>query len=171
MTRTTRNVLPLLAALVTGCSGYAHLFPLPKGAEGARTVAIEIFANKTTETDLGFDFTAALQRELCAKTPLRVADRGEADTLVNGAVEAFERIPLREFETDDVARYSIALTVSYTFTRLPTGGVKERVVSSAKKLRRSAEYEVMSNITEADARREAVRKIARKVVSHMFETW
>ena len=154
-----------------GCRGYAHSFPMPPGAEGVRTVAIEIFKNRTLYTDIEFEFTHALQREICAKTPLKIATRATAGAVVTGAIEAYNRKVLREFETDDVARYSIVLTVSYEFTRLPSEGEPAKVVSSSKSLKRSAEYEVMSNITEADARAEAVRKIARKVVSHMFEKW
>ncbi len=59
----------------------------------------------------------------------------------------------------------------WQFKRLPSAGEPEKVIRTARKLERSAEYEVMSHLTEADARAEAVRKIARKVVSHMFETW
>ena len=159
------------AAALGGCRGYTHGFALPPGAEGIETVAVEIFRNKTLYTDLEFEFTQALQREICAKTPLVVASRGEADAVVTGAIESYRRVVLREFESDDVARYSIVVTVSYEFRRLPADGRAEQVVRSAKKLERSAEYEVMSHLTEADARAEAVRKIARKVVSHMFETW
>ena len=162
----------LVAALVLpGCRGYSHRFALPAGAEGIETVAIEIFKNRTLYTDLEFEFAAALQREICAKTSLRIAERRNADAVVTGTIESYDKVVLREFESDDVARYSIVMTVSYTFTRLPSDGGEPRIVSAAEGLGRSAEYEVASNRTEADARQEAVRKLARKLVSHIFETW
>ena len=163
--------LATAAAFTSGCRGYTHGFPLPPGAENVKTVAVEIFTNKTLYTNVEFEFTHALQREVCAKTPLKIATRGQADSVITGAVVAYKRTVLREDETDEVSRYSIKLTVSYEFKRLPSEGEPEKVIRSAKKLERSAEYEVMSHLTEADARAEAVRKIARKVVSHMFETW
>ena len=161
-----------IAALgLGGCAGYSHRFALPPEAEGARTIAIELFKNKTLYPDVEFEFASALQRDVCAKTPLAIASRGDADLVVTGSIDDYDRVVLREFESDDVARYSIVLSVSYTLTRLPSHGARERVVSSGEGLSRSAEYEVLSNQTESDARAEAVRKIARKVVSHMFETW
>jgi len=171
--KTALRMAALAAALavLTGCQGYSYRFAMPPGAENVKTVAIHIFKNRTLYTDVEFEFTAALQREICAKTPLTIASRGTAGSVITGSVDVYERVVLREFETDDVARYSIVLTVSYEFRRLPAEGEPEKLISSAKGLRRSAEYEVRSSITEADARAEAVRKIARDVVSHMLEKW
>ena len=163
--------LAAAALSVPGCWGYTHGFSLPPGAEGVKTVAINIFTNKTLYTDVEFEFTQALQREVSAKTPLEIASRGNADSVITGAILSYKRVVLREFENEAVARYSIVLTVSYEFKRLPVEGEPEKIIRSSKKLERSAEYEVMSHLTEADARAEAVRKIARKVVSHIFETW
>ena len=159
------------AIALPGCPGYTRGFAMPPGAEGVKTVAVDIFKNKTLYTDIEFEFTRALQREICAKTPLKIARRGNADAVVYGAIESYTKAVLRESISDEVAKYSIALTVSYEFRRLPSDGKPEKVISSSEKLKRSAEYEVMSHLTEADARAEAVRKIARKVVSHMFEKW
>ncbi len=164
-------VLVAAAALLPGCKGYTHGFAMPPGSEGVETVAIDIFQNKTLYTDVEFQFTHALQREIAAKTPLVIANRGDADSLVTGAIESYDKVVLRESEGDDVSRYSIVMTVSYEFRRLPADGRPAKVIRSTKKLKRSAEYEVMTNETEADARAEAIRKVARKVVSHIFETW
>lgn len=162
----------VLTAVLSGCAGYTHYFALPPGAEGIETVAIEIFRNKTLYTDIEFEFTSALQREVCAKTPLRIAPRAVADALLTGAIESYEREVLRESDMDQVKRYSVIVTVSYRFERLlRSGEEKPRLISEAKNLSRAADYEVTSNISEADARAEAVRKVARKVVSHIFETW
>lgn len=172
MTERRFAILPaVLAAALSGCAGYSHYFALPPGAEGIETIAIEIFKNKTLYTDIEFEFTSALQREVCAKTPLRIAPRATADALLSGAIESYDREVLRESDADQVKRYSVIVTVSYRFERLVPGDEKPRLVSEAKNLSRSADYEVRSSISEADARAEAVRKVARKVVSHIFETW
>lgn len=159
--------IALLAA--AGCCGYTHRFPLPPGADGVKTVALHLFANRTLYQDIEFQVTAALQREISAKTELKIAPRAAAGSLITGSVDNYERIVLREFKTDEVARYAIVLTLSYEFTRLPSSGKPAAVISSAEKVKCSAEYEVLSNETEASARAEAVRKAARKLVSHMFE--
>ncbi len=157
-----------------GCRGYSHHFAMPPGAEDVETVAIEIFKNKTLYTDVEFQFATALQREISAKTRLRIATRGKADAVITGSIDSYKHSVLREFDEDDndeVARYSCVLEVSYEFTRLPSRGRPAKVISSGRNVRRSAEYEVASNISETDARAEAMWKMARKVVSHIFETW
>ncbi len=175
-----RSILALALAAVAfclpGCPGYTHGFALPPGAEGTKTVAVDIFTNKTLYTDVEFEFTQALQREVSAKTPLKIASRENADAAITGAILAYTKKVLRESESDAVSRYSIELTVTYEFTRLPANGKPGSVIRSTestktKRLKRSAEYEVMTHHSEADARAEAVRKIARKVVSHIFEPW
>jgi hypothetical protein len=166
-------VLALLVVLAAtpACRGYRHGFGMPDGTEGVRTVAVDIFRNKTTYIDLDFEFARALQREVSAKTPLRIATRGRADSVIAGAIESYHKEVLRENRADDVTRYSIVIEVSYTFTRLPSDGRPEKVIASARSLKRSAEYEVLTNATEREARAEAVRKLARQVVSHIFEQW
>lgn len=164
----------LLAATLAlaGCQGYTHDYATPLGAEDVKTVAIHMFKNKTLYTGIEFEFTAALQHEISAKTKLTVADRGDADSEITGSIDAYERVVLRKSRiTDNVTRYSIVLTASYEFTRLPKDGRPTQLISSGKKVQRSVEYEVLSNTTEADARAEAVRKLARKFVATIFETW
>jgi len=163
-------VIVAVAAL-HGCRGYTHRFAMPRGAEDVRTVAVEIFKNKTLYTDVEFEFTDALRKEIAAKTSLKIAPRNKADAVVTGSIESYRRLVLREFETDEVARYSIVLVVSYKFIRLPSRGERPLVVRSSRSLSRSAEYEVQSRFREPEARAEALRKVARKVVSHIFETW
>jgi len=165
----------ILAALTAptvlhGCA-YSRHFNMPPGAQNLKTIAVQIFANRTTYVDVENQFTDALRREISQKTRLSIADRGQADSVLSGRIDAYTRKVLREDDTDQVTRYSIILTVTYTFTRLPSTGQPEKVIKTARGLQRSAEYEVLSPITEADARAEAVAKIARKVVSHIFETW
>lgn len=175
MRHASRSILGLALAAVAlclpGCPGYTHGFALPPGAEEMKTVAIDIFTNRTLYTDLEFEFTQALQREVSAKTTLKIASRDNADAVITGAILSYTKKVLRESRDDEVSRYSIVVTVSYEFKSLPGAGEAEKVIRSSKKLVRSAEYEVMTHHTEADARAEAVRKIARKVVSHIFETW
>ncbi len=172
-TKQQQLTLILLAATLisAGCNGYTHGFSMPPGAENVKTVAIEIFKNKTLYQDIEFEFTSALQNEICAKTHLTIAPRGEADAVITGAIESYHKEILRSSGTDEVRRYAVVLTVSYQFTRLPARGEPARVISSSDKIERSEEYEVMSNITETTTRARAIRRIAREVVSHIFEKW
>jgi len=164
-------LLALAALCATGCPGYIHHFALPPGAENARTIAIDIFKNKTLYQDIDFQLTAALEREISAVTPLRIASHASADLLLRGAVESYDKVVLRKNKFNEVSRYSIVITASYELIRQPADGQPEKVISSAKKVSWSIEFEVQSTITEADARARAVRRVAREVISRAFEPW
>ncbi len=170
MNRKAIWLLPVAIAL-TSCAGYTHGFRLPEGAEDVETIAVDMFRNRTLYMNLDSEFTLALQREIEAKTPLRIASRDEADTLITGSIEDYERVVLRGTDTDEVSRYRIIMTVNYTFERLPSDGAERREIRRAVNLKRSAEYEVRSAVTESQARARAVRRTARGLVSHLFETW
>jgi len=66
MKPTLRRALVLAAAAAAfalpGCRGYTHGFPMPPGAEDVKTIAVDIFKNKTLYSDIEFEFTHALQR-------------------------------------------------------------------------------------------------------------
>lgn len=158
----------LACAFGCGCTGYVHGFPPPPGVT---KVAIEIFKNKTLYTDVEFEFTEALQHELSAKTPLEIVSRDEADAVVRGAILDYRRTILRESRKDEVEEYAIVLVVSYELVRLPTQGEPEQVIASAKELRRSGTVLVRSAFDESKVREEVFRRLAGKVVSHMFEKW
>ena len=88
-----RKLAPPLALLaLAGCWGYRAGFPLPPHIH---TFTVAAFTNKTLERNLDFEFTQALIREIHAKTALRVAPPGEADLVIHGEIDAFERELLR----------------------------------------------------------------------------
>lgn len=166
-----RAVVLLAVIAAQGCAGYSRYFPMPPGAENVRTVAITIFRNKTLYTDLEHQFMVALQREICARTRLTIADKDAADALMTGSIESYTKEVRREDEADAVSRYAVTVTVTCKFSTLSSGGERAKVISPSKRATGSAEYEVQTNITEAHARAEAVRKAARNAVSLIFEPW
>ena len=169
--RPIRAVVLLAVIAAQGCAGYSHYFRMPPGAENVRTVAITIFRNKTLYMDLEHEFMVAFQREICARTRLTIADKDAADALMTGSIESYTKAVRRGDETDAVSKYAVTVTVSCKFSTLASHGESAKVISPTRKATGSAEYEVQTNITEAHARAEAVRKAARNAVSLMFEPW
>lgn len=166
-----RKLFCLLALMAAGCSGYQHAFKTPPAFSGINTIAIDIFKNRTLYTNIAEEFALELEREINSKTDLRVAEHGSADAVMTGSIDSYVRHVLREFENDDVSRYAIMVAVSYRVVRLPSQGQPEHVLASAERVFYTSEYEVASNRTEADARAETIRRVAREVVSNIFETW
>ena len=166
-----KKLLCLVAVVAAGCSGYQHTFKTPPAFKDVKTIAVDIFKNRTLYSDIAEQFALELEREINSKTNLRIAEHGSSDAVITGSIDSYTREVLREFKEDDVSRYAIIVTVSYRVVRLPSEGQPEKVLASAEKVHYSSEYEVASNWTETDARNEAVRRVAREVVSNIFETW
>jgi hypothetical protein len=90
---TRRAALAVLSAGGAGCgyrvSGHGDLLP-----SHVRTIAIPAFSNLTTRYKLTERLPAALGREFISRTRYRVvADPGEADAVLNGAVVNFYVFP------------------------------------------------------------------------------
>ena len=154
---------PLLL-LCTGCLGYQARMDMP---DGVKTIAVDVFRNQTLYREVEFEFTNALRRELSAKTPLRIETVATADAVITGDLVDYVRKVLRESQTDMPTEYRITLVVNYTVTNLKTGAV----IAQAQRMRRSVEYQVLRGETEAGAREEATRELARNVVQDAFLRW
>lgn len=160
----------LISLIITAGCGYRHGFGMPKGAEDVKTVAIDIFIDRTLRPELAEAFALELQREIAAKTELKIVDHDQADAIIRGSVDSYDRVVIREFRNDDVARYSIIVTASYRLVRPGVNGKPEQIIKAGERIRYSAEYETAMT-DETTARNEAVKRAAREVVSNIFEEW
>jgi len=150
----------LLALLCVSCWGYRSEWPAP---EGIRTIAVEVFKNRTLYREVEFEFTNAVRREISIKTPLKVVDMDRADSVITGDIVDFRRDLLRESQVGVPTEYRITVVVNYQVKNLKTGGV-----IAEGKLRRSADYQLMRGQVERQAREEAIRELARNVVQNAF---
>ncbi|MFW6107428.1 MAG: LPS assembly lipoprotein LptE [bacterium] len=154
----------LLALLAAGCAGYRTKFELP---QHIRTFSVSTFTNKTLERNLDFEFTQALIREIEAKTPLRVAPPEEADLVISGEIDDFDRRSLRRRDRGLKSEMRLRLYVNVAmFDRK-----KVRMFFEGREITRRAEFAMNRGETFRQAREEVVRELARRVVSRAFEVW
>ncbi len=149
----------LTACLLSGC-GYHFGARLP---EDIATLQVPIFANGTLIRGIEFEITEAMTRELKSRTSARLVDSG-ADAVLSGSVAAYRKIPVYESGGEVIAG-RITLTVSF---RLVRHADEQPIVQSSET--ETQDYDTRTGITEMDARREAAREIARKIVS-LIEEW
>ena len=154
----------LLPLLCLSCWGYHVKWPMPEGFD---TIAVEVFTNRTLYREVEFEFTNAVQREISVKTPLKIVGADGADALISGDIVDFRREVLRESQADRPTEYRITLVINYQVKMLKTG----EVFAEGKKLRRSADYQLLRGQVEREARQEAIRELARNVVQHAFHRW
>jgi hypothetical protein len=114
-----RPVLVLLAvatsALAPGCAGY-RLGPTNQQIAGARTVFVEYFHNTTIEPRLVEAVNHSLRRHLQQDGTFRLVSTRNADVVVRGTIEKYDRLP-RAFLRSDIAsvqEYEILLVARVT---------------------------------------------------------
>jgi hypothetical protein len=155
-----REISILFAAcLFLGC-GYHFGARLP---EDIATLQVPVFANSTLIRGVEFELTETLTRELKGKTSVRLVD-GEGDARLSGAVVAYGKVPVYE-SAGDVIAGRITVTVSFALAR----GVAGQPVTEGS-VTETQDFDTRTGTTETDARREALREIARKIVSRI-EAW
>jgi len=159
----SRLLAVLPALFVAGC-GYTAKARLP---EGLSNVAVPIFRNQTFRRDVELELAQALRKEIRAKTHLKVVDAKNAHSVLEGEITDFNLARLREDREDEVIEYQLRLNVDVTFRDLRT----DKVIYSVKNLGRRAEFLVSKGEAIQKAREEAVRELAREIVSQVVNRW
>jgi hypothetical protein len=151
--------LTLAACLLAGC-GYSFGIRLPEGIE---TLEVPIFGNTTLVRGLEFELTETLAEELKSRTPARLVTRG-GDAKLTGTVVTYEKVPVYE-SAGVVLAGRVKVTVTFSLVR--TGSDKALKEST---LEEAQDFDARAGILEEDARRKAMREIARRIV-YEIETW
>ena len=160
-----RTLAPAIGiVLLAGCAGYNTRFDAP---QHLKTYHVSIFANKTLERNLDFEFTQALVREINAKTDLKVAKREEADLLITGEVADFKRHSLRRKSGGMKSEMRLQLFVNVAML----DRTKDRMFFEGEDITRRAEFAMNRGETRRQGREEVIRELARRVVSLAFEPW
>lgn len=161
-----RRTVPAYAALLLAGCGYTAKSRLP---EGLSTVAVPVFRNQTFQKDIDLELAQELRKEIRAKTNLKVVDLKDraAQSVLEGEILDFQLSKLKEDREDEVIEYGVSLIVDVALRDLRT----DKVLYSAKKLSRRAEFLVNRGEAIGAARQEAVRELAREIVSHVLNRW
>ncbi len=96
------GLLSVIAVLAGGCAGYT-LGPSNGSEAGARSIQVNLFANKTLEPRLAEPVAHALRKQLQQDGTFRLATRDDADVIVEGTLLRYERDPLSFNPADIVA--------------------------------------------------------------------
>lgn len=114
----------LLGIIISGCAsdptvGYStqSLY-----APQFRTVAVPMFENNTTSRQMEMMLTDALVKKIQSRTPYRVVDEMNADTLLTGTITDVELQPLnRSSVTGFDNEVLLRVTVNFEWMNLGTG--------------------------------------------------
>lgn len=113
----------LLLVALSGC-GYGFGGPGPAVPSGARTVYVDLFANRTRSYGLEVRLRAAMLDEFRRHGLLKVVDeRAGADVIVSGALRRVAVAPQATDAADEPLAYQTSILVSFRMTDRATGKV------------------------------------------------
>src|SRR3989442_882031 len=132
----------LLAVLALAACGY-HL--AGTGAvvpEGARTIRIELFTNRTHETGLEVRLHRAVEDQFRRQGTLRVATDGDADLVLSGTIRSFTSVPVAFSATDEAVQYQGIMRVGLRLSESASG----HVLFANKLLQQSQDFGAVSGV-------------------------
>ena len=147
----------LLLFFLVGC-GYHFKGKENNLPKDIRTVAIPIFKNNTTETNIENYFTNALIAQFVRGKELKLTDVKHADAIIYGVLTEYHDDTLTYSNGGRVSQYRVTVAAQVSLVRAKTG----KVIWRAKRLSDFADYDASTNtiVNEAN-KKEAIQKVAR----------
>ena len=154
----------VLPVLVTGC-GYSST---PLYRQSVHTVAVPIFINKTYRREMEFRLTEALDKQIESRTPYKLADQKNADTVLTGTiVEIHEDVLTRRTGFNLPRETQVTVAVDFVWKDTRSG----RILLERKMFNRSATEIPQVGERVTDAQQLAVERLAAAIVDQMQTDW
>jgi lipopolysaccharide assembly LptE-like protein len=161
------SLLCVLAAVTDGC-GYSLGGHLPSHI---KTVAVPVFANKTTEPGLEDVITRAVIDAFTTSSGLRVVDSQQADSIFEGEIVGYQLQPLAFNSAAAVQQYRVIVTLNLLFRDLRKNEILLREKGVQEKADFAAAGTVASTVAteRGPAQQQAATDIARAIVNLAVE--
>ncbi len=152
-----------LLSVLVGC-GYSSRSILK---QNVHTIYVPIFDNKTFRRGLEYGLAKAIKDEIMFKTQLRIVEKEDAETLLNGVIVNFNETVMVVDSNDNIVESRIFIVVDFTWKDLRTG----RTIVKKEGLMAPTEFIVDHGETIETAKNESYVDIAEKIVDLMGENW
>jgi hypothetical protein len=159
-----KMLLLLMALTALPSCGYSTK-PLYNSAY--KTVAVPVFANKSFRREWEFRLTEAIDKNIEARTPYKIAPQDKADTILSGEILAIQENVLTERQGTNLPRET-QLTVIVNFTWKDRSG---RVLVERREFNRSSTELPQVGERVADAEQLAIERLAAAIVEQMQTSW
>ena len=160
---TPKQCLVLAVLCLVGC-GYTAKRPF---GHQVKTIHLPVFENRTFRRGLEFELATALRRELLTKTPLRIVDRPDADSVLKGEIVQVDQKVLGENILDEPIETRDKVFVDFEWRDLRTG----RTLVKARSMVEAAEFIAQRGESFDTAAAEVLRDLAERIVERMAEDW
>jgi len=162
-------VLPIFGS--TGCGYMMGSFH----ASDVRTVAVPVFESNSSRRGIEYQLTEAVQQEIKARTPFRIAKEPYADTRLVGRIVEIRKSPLSENTFDDARQLQYSLAVKVVWEDLRNGQVIAQqtipIDQLGLSLETTADFAPELGQSQATASQRAIDKLAAQIVDRMEAPW
>lgn len=140
-----------------------------------RTVAVPVFESNSTRRGIEYQLTEAVQNEIKARTPFRIAKEPNADTRLKGKIVEIRKRPLGETRFDDPRELQYSLAVQVVWEDLRNGNVlAEQTIPInpvGLSLESTADFAPELGQSQASGNQRAIQKLAAQIVDRMEAPW
>lgn len=164
------NTLPLVVCLLTLTAG-CHFYQFGNQAmfrPDVQTIYVDMFETDTYRKFLGQRLTEAIVKEIELNTPLRITERGLAQSVLRGRLVRERKRVVAETINDDPRDLQIDYLVEVTWTDRAGTPLMERQLL---RLDRSIDFIPEGGQSLATAEQELIRRLARQVVQQLECSW
>ena len=156
-------MMALLSVSVIGCGYSAE----PLISSHYKTIAVDIFKNKTRYRDFEFVLAEALRNEIIFKTGLRLVRREDAETLLSGTILSYDQHVVTETETDEVREIEVKIRLAFEWKDLRTG----KIIHRRTRFTRTADAKFDRGETRRSAAAEVLADVAEAVINDLEKEW
>ena len=140
-----------------------------------RTVAVPVCESSSTRRGIEYQLTEAVQDEIKARTPFRIAKEPYADTKLVGRIVEIRKRPVGETRFDDPRELQYSLAVQVVWEDLRNGNVlAEQTIPISPvglSLESMADFSPELGQSQASANQKAVQQLAAQIVDRMEAPW
>lgn len=139
--------------------------------EEVRSVSVPVFENDTFRRNVEYQLTEAVQKEIQNRTPYRLVQGPEADTILRGRIVEFRKDVLGETKFDDPRELQLSLMVQVTWEDRRTGRVlaEQEVPINPTLIPLASQGEFAPEVGQsmATGTQDSVDRLARRIVNMM----
>ncbi len=165
MKRCQRLIPVLLVTICLGGCGYTTRSLYNSSIE---TVAVPMWHNETFRRQLEFKLTEAIDKNIEARTPYRLAPESTADSILSGTIVSVQADVLNSnFQTNLPQQTQVSIAVDFTWRDLRSG----KVLEVRKNFAASASEVPALGTQLPDAEQIVIERLARRIVDSMQKPW
>jgi hypothetical protein len=156
--------------LLTGCLGY-HIGPVqPHYLRNIHTIAIPTFENKTLQPRIEVLITDTVIKQFQQDGTYRIAERGQADAILQGEIIRITRTPARSVRGNVLATTEFNLAMRVRYKLVATNGT---ILAPPVEAVGTTSFFVGSDVTtdERQALPLAAEEVANRLVTQLSEGW